>query len=412
MSAPSPAASGLSIHDGRPFFEKALAYGLQYGVIDADKIAAIRTEAPKGMVQIARYFGSEFLRPDLERARARIVNLVSLHLEDASEGDLRSAAELLRDHSFMSRSKAGSDMLRRLIAMPESSHFGMRGFSDAETPLLSAWSLRTHAEYRAELARRTATAHLADAALWLGRPFKLDADALEEAGADAEAVIRTALLYRALAPGATDWPDAVQIDKRIVALRKRGTPLQIALPPGLPAELRETVEAIRRSVVADLPRLLEATQPVRLMLRAGAVWRERYFLVEDPLGEVDHYYQSLGQDAPPQPGSKTWARATQGHEDEHSLLTLLLCLAAGIPKKTLLTEKQAASLVRRIRKHGMAPALANAFVDAHAPEAHRDDYRALWASFLQESEKTLRSDLDYQLHDALALLRRECNIAA
>ncbi len=248
MSAPSP-ASGLSIHDGRPFFEKALAYGLQFGVIDADKIAAIRTEAPKGMVQIARYFGSEFLRPDLERARARIVNLVSLHLEDASEGDLRSAAELLRDHSFMSRSKAGSDMLRRLIAMPESSHFGMRGFSDAETPLLSAWSLRSHADYRAELARRTATAHLADAALWLGRPFKLDADALEEAGADAEAVIRTALLYRALAPGATDWPDAVQIDKRIAALRKRGTPLPIALPPGLPAELDDTVEAIRRSVV-------------------------------------------------------------------------------------------------------------------------------------------------------------------
>ena len=41
-------------------------------------------DAPKGMVQIARYFGTEFLRPELEKARDRIVNLVSLYLESTS----------------------------------------------------------------------------------------------------------------------------------------------------------------------------------------------------------------------------------------------------------------------------------------------------------------------------------------
>ena len=68
----SPAAS-VSVYDARPFFEKALHYGVQHGVIDPQKLALICAEAPKGMVQIARYFGSEFLRPEIEKARERMV---------------------------------------------------------------------------------------------------------------------------------------------------------------------------------------------------------------------------------------------------------------------------------------------------------------------------------------------------
>ena len=55
----------VSLFDARPFFEKALAYGIQHGIIAPAKLEAINAEAPKGMVQIARYFGSEFLRPEL-----------------------------------------------------------------------------------------------------------------------------------------------------------------------------------------------------------------------------------------------------------------------------------------------------------------------------------------------------------
>ena len=75
---PSPnAAQHVALFDARPFFEKALVYGLQHGIIDQSRLDAIQTDAPKGMVQIARYFGSEFLRPELEKARDRIINLVS-----------------------------------------------------------------------------------------------------------------------------------------------------------------------------------------------------------------------------------------------------------------------------------------------------------------------------------------------
>nr|WP_296015438.1 hypothetical protein [uncultured Acidovorax sp.] len=411
--------NALQLHDARPFFEKALAYGVQQGLISADKLAAINTDAPKGMVQIARYFGTEFLRPELEKARDRMVNLISLYLLESTGGDLHQAAVSLRDHSFLSRSKGGSDMLKRLIAMPESSNFGMAGYADAETALLAVWSLRSHAEYRAELARRTQIAQAINAAQWLAEQFDLDPDELEAAGADAEAVIRMGLLMLALAPKAMDldeWPHTAAFERLLMAQRKKklAPPAQLRLPTGLPAELREVVQAHCASVLADLPRLLDAATPVRTLLRPTGAFRARYFLLDDPLAEVDGFHRSLDaldEDKAPQlPASKTWAKTVQGNDDEHSLLTLFLCLAAGVPKKTLLTEKTAASLVRKVRKSGLHPELVTEFIRAHAPGAHQQDYITLWTSFVQDAEKTLLSDMDYQTHDALALLRRECNV--
>ena len=413
-------SAALQLHDARPFFEKALVHGLEHGIIDADRLATIHTDAPKGMVQIARYFGSEFLRPELEKARDRMVNLVSLYLLDTTGGDLTQAAVSLRDHSFLSRSKGGSDMLKRLIALPESSNFGMAGYADAQTPLLAVWSLRGHADYRIELARRTHIAQAMDAAQWLAEQYTLDTDELESAGADAESVIRTGLLMQALAPKALalgEWPNAVVFEKLVKALRKKkqAAPLQLRLPPGVPAELRDTMLAQCDAVLAELRRLLETNTPLAPLLRPTSSFRARYFLLDDPLAEVDDYHRSLDelepQDEPPQPASKTWVKTVQGDDDEHSLLTLFLCLAAGAPKKTLLTEKTAASLVRKLRKSGWQPQLAIDFILGHAPAVHQQDYIALWAGFVQDAEKTLLSDMDYRLHDALALLRRECSVA-
>ncbi len=418
MMASTTAA--LQLHDARPFFEKALVHGVQHGILDAARLVAICADAPKGMVQIARYFGSEFLRPELEKARDRMVNLISLYLLDTTDGDLTKAAISLRDHSFLSRSKGGSDMLKRLIAMPESSNFGMAGYADAQTPLLALWSLRSYTDYQAELARRSQIAHAIRAAQWLAEQFELDTDELEAAGADAEAVIRTGLLMQALAPKAMqlgEWPNAVALEKLVTALRKKklAAPKQLLLPAGLPADLRAVMQTHCASVLADLPKLLDATNPLRGLLRPTGAFRARYFLLDDPLAEVDHYHRSLDAlqegGEPPQPASKTWTKTTQGNEDEHSLLTLFLCLAAGAPKKTLLTEKTAASLVRKIRKSGLQPELAIDFIRSHAPGAYQADYIDMWNSFLQDSAKTLGSDMDYQMHDALALLRRECHVA-
>jgi hypothetical protein len=402
MSSPS----AISLYDARPFFERALQHGVQNRIIGAEKIEAMRAEGPKGMVQIARYFGNEFLRPELEKARDRMVNLVSLYLETTSDGDLRRAAESLRDFSLLSRSKGGSDMLKALIAMPQNSHFGMNergGFTDEHIALLAKWSLRSLADYQAELARRSQVAQVVDAALWLAGELGMDAAGLEDAGKDAEAVIRTALL--ALAMGRTEMPDWVAFEKMVVALRKKhgaaAAALSVAVPKNLPAHLLGVVEAVRQSVIADAPKILAPALPVRQLFDRSPAFMGRYFWVEDSLNEVDHHERVA---------SAAWSKVTGGNADDGSLLTLFLCVAAGAPLKTMLTEKSAATLVRKIRKSGFRPGLAHQYIVDHAPVQHQDAYASLWEDFVEEAQDTLQSDAVYALSDAVALLRRECHV--
>jgi len=406
--APQSATSGMALFDERPFFEKALAHGLQHGIVDAEKFAAIRVDGAKGMVQIARYFGSEFLRPELEKAKDRLINLISLNLQHSSGGDLQAAAQALREHSLLSRSKGGSDLLKALIVMPQNTHFGMadaRSFSDEHIPLLERWTLKSYADYQAEYARRKHVADVVDAAIWCAAQYELDIDALQEEGKDAEAVIRTALLLGL--SKRTEMPDWPAFNQVITGLRKKyaasGQLPPLASPKGLPAPWQTAVEALRQSVLADWPRIMDAAATPKKLFDQTPAFLGRYFWLDDALAEVDHYERSV---------SATWAKTTGGHEDEGSLLTLLLCVAAGSAPKTLLTEKSASALVRKIRKSGLQSDAAVAFVQDHAPAQLQGDYVDMWKSFLEEALPTLRSDADYALHDALALLRRECNVAA
>ena len=409
LQAPCPAAvQTVALFDARAFFEKALAYGLQHGIIDQAKLDAMRTEAPKGMVQIARYFGSEFLRPELERARERIVNLVSLNLELGTGGDLRKAAQSLRDNSLLSRSKAASDMLKALIAMPQSSHFGMNehaGFTDEHIPQLAKWSLRSLADYQGELERRSQVAQVIRAALWFADDLGMAAEELEEAGHDAEAVIRTALLVRATRQ--TRLPDWVAFQKMIAALRKKwvagkGAPLLETLPKDLPAEFTAVVASVRQSVESDLPKILDSSLPDRKLFDQTPAFMGRYFWIEDALSEVDDFDRSA---------SESWNKATAGHSDDSSLLTLFLCVAAGSAHKTLLSARAAAALVRKIRKSGLKTEPVSHYILDHAPAQYQSDYLQLWQDFLQDAQIRLLSDHDERLHDAMALLRRDCNIA-
>lgn len=399
--------SVVAVFDSRPFFEKAIAYGVQHGLLSPQKLDAICTDAPKGMVQIARYFGSEFLRPELERAKERMVNLISLHLEMTTKGDLHQAAELLRDNSIMSRSKAGSDMLKSMIAMPQTSHFGLTeasGFQDEHIPLLAKWTLRTLPDVQAELAKRNQVVQVLNAAIWLADALDMDEDALAEANADAEAVIRTALL--ALAAKRAEMPDWPNFEKLLNGLIKKTTSakgLEIALPVKLPAVLLPVVDALRATLVPDLLKMAQSKVPLRKLLQQTPAFMGRYFWQEDALAEVEHHARAM---------SDAWDKATGGHDDEGSLLTLFLTMAAGSAPKTLLTEKTAATLVRKIRKTGIKPELARNFIAEHAPLQYRDDYLALWEGFIEDAQSTLESDMDYQLHDALSLLRRECNVKA
>ncbi len=403
---PSGAAASLSLYDARPFFEKALQYGVQHHIIDSEKIDAINADAPKGMVQIARYFGTEFLRPELEKAMGRMVNLVSLYLAHTHDGDLHEAAVSLRDHSFLSRSKGGSDLLKAMIAKPQNSHFGMNeqgGFRDDHIPQLAKWSLCSLADYQAELAKREQVALVIDAAIWFANELGLDADDLEEAGKDAEAVIRTSLLV--MACRGTKLPDWVAFDKLVAGLRTRfagkSQALEIALPKKLPAAYHGLVVGVQQSIMRDAPKILDTKLPTRKLFDQTPAFMGRYFWLEDGLSEVDHHDRSV---------SSAWAKTTGGHTDDGSLLTLFFCLAAHAAPKTVLTEKSATTLIRKIQKTGFKPETATDYIWTHAPALYQSDYALLWSNFVGEAQGLLLSDSVGALNDALALLRRECNL--
>ena len=397
----------IALFENRPFFEKALRYGVAHGLIDAAKLQAMRTEAPKGMVQIARYFGPEYLRPELEKARLRMVNLVSLYLESSSAADLHHAALQLRENSLLSRSKGGSDMLKAMLALPQNTHFGMhegRGFRDELIPILERWTLKSFDEFNAELSKRQRVAQVMDGAIWFAQVWGLDADTLEDEGKDAEAVIRTALILGAGKGKDTDAPDWVGFQKRIEALRKKSAaakPPSFALPADVPQEIAAAALVVVDSVRADWPKIMDASISVKKLFNQTPAFIGRYFWLDDGLAEVEEYEREV---------SAAWDKATDGHDDEGSLLTLFLGMAAGATPKTLLSEKSAATLIRKIRKSGFKPELATQFIQTHAPAQFQADYAQMWESFVEEGRATLESDADYALHDALALLRRECNV--
>ena len=410
MASPSDSSAGLltnvSLYDARPFFEKALQYGVQNNIIDNQKLAAISVDAPKGMVQIARYFGTEFLRPELEKAKDRMVNLVSLHLEHTHSGDLHQAAVSLSEHSFLSRSKGGSDLLKAMIAMPQNSHFGMNergGFTDDHIPQLAKWSLCSLADYQAELAKRQQVALVIDAAIWFADELGLDADDLEEAGKDAEAVIRTALLV--MATRGSKLPDWVAFDKMMMSLRQKfgGKPIdfKITLPKKLPLAFHALVAGVQQSIMSDASKMLDAKLPTRRLFDQTPAFMGRYFWLEDGLSEVDHHDRTT---------SSAWDKATGGHTDDGSLLTLFFCLAAHAAPKSLLTEKSAITLIRKIQKAGFKPEAAVDYIWSHAPAQYQSDYAQLWSNFVEEAQGLLTSDAVGAVNDALALLRRECNI--
>ena len=152
-----------------------------------------------------------------------------------------------------------------------------------------------------------------------------------------------------------------------------------------------------------MPRLLDPALPIRRLLTQTPAFVGRYFWNEDALADVEHFERQ---------NSAVWDKATGGHHDDSSLLTLFLRIGAGSSHATLLTKAAATSLIRKMHKSGIDRELPRQFIRQHAPLALQDDYLHLWDAFLEEAEPLLRSDQRYASQDALALLRRECNVAA
>ena len=390
----------LAVFDARPFFERALVYGVDHGIIDRTRIDSIVNDAPKGMVQIAEYFGTQYLRPNIEDARQRIVNLVSLFLEHSGGGDLAHAARSLRDNTFLSHSRGGSEMLKQLWALPEDSVLDGLG-KPSQKAFLAQWSLRSLADYRKAQAQRQDYQATIDAARWFAGQLNVRADI---AGAAAETVIRSALLALLTKSKAPMLPNGGDFLNLLAAIRKKGVPakslkhLHDRLDTA-PAGCRRIALAVLSDMqTRDLPRILDTTRPINLLTPEI---QPLYFVRE--FGPEDASQFDIA-------ASAEWRKITGGKSDDASLLTVFVCLAADLPPKPSLSKAAARALIRKVRANGFQCPPVLAFLRESAPFQMRDDLETLWLEFFPEAETYLLDESDSTLNEALVYLNDNCVI--
>ncbi|MDZ7585775.1 MAG: hypothetical protein U0938_13240 [Thiobacillus sp.] len=404
-------ATALATFDNRPFFDKALRYGVQQGLITPERLLGIQTDFSKGIVQIANFFGTAHLRPELELALRRMVNLVSLYLEDMSGGDLKIAATSLRDKTLLSHSKAGSDMLKRLHAMPDStlidhgpaSAESQRGYLDNET----AADTISLAEYRSKLALRQENWNTIDFAFWLANRMGVSRDDVDEA----ESPIRSAMLVIFVDQAELKLPTRTAFVRLFKAARNPKTRLnedrlKVFLREA-PTEFQQLARrAMDRFIETDLPQIRASSSTVDKFLYGNSGGSGGTYFVSESLDEDVREYDRLV--------AREWDRVTRGEADDPAVVaTVFLFLATGFPPKASLLLREAKEIIRVFRTCGFDSEAVIKFVDDHAPEAMREDLLKFWKDELKGEAEEQLSDRDPNWPDthmarALEYLRKTC----
>lgn len=391
------ASNAVATVDGRPYFEKVLAYGLAEGIITPSRLDVILADGPKGIVQIANHFGTAHLRTDLENARERIVNLVSLFLEESSSGDLQMAALALRDKSFLSLSKGGSDLLKMLHAMPDSNLIGgykappedQKNFLNDKT-FASPLSI---AQYRAERALRSACQQQITLANWLGKKLGLTPDDLDSVVADT--VIRSALLVLFVKEAALEIPGRTGLAKLLQAARKPSAKLDEARltafiasgPDDFQAAIRQ---AMSRFITEIIPELRASGKSADALLHGEAAGD--YFVNESVTEEIGEYDQLV---------AKEWHRVTKGDGDDPNVVaTIFLMVATGFAPKASLLQREAKEIIQSFRKSGFNSKAVLDYIDLQAPHEMREDLKELWLADLKPEGEIHLADLDPEMPDS------------
>ncbi len=389
------ASTSLATFDDRPFFEKALRYGVEQDIISSARLQNIQDDFAKGIVQIANYFGTAHLRPELELALLRMGNLISLYLEDVSGGDLQIAATSLRDKTLLSHSKGGSDMLKRLHAMPESTVIGgesvspesQRAYLDEKT-LSDAISLD---QYRAEHAIRQENQSLIDFSFWLARKMGVSRNDVEEA----DSLIRSAMLVLFVEKAELKIPSRTGFVHLVKAAKGAKATLDekrlYAFLKNEPTDFQTLARrAMSRFIEKDLPQIRAPSSSADKLLHGDYV--QSYFVSESLDDDVREYDRLV---------AKEWDRVTRGEADDPAVVaTVFLFIATGLPPKPSMLLKEAKELVRIFRTSGFDSKAVIDFIVNHAPQATRDDLQKFWLDDLKSEAEERLADKDPNWPDA------------
>ncbi len=412
------ASTALAAFDHRAFFDKALHYGVEQGIVSPARLQIIQEDFAKGIVQIANFFGTAHLRPELELARLRMVNLIGLYLEESSGGDLQLAAISLRDKTFLSHSKGGSDMLKRLHAMPDGTTMlggtvsaeDQRAYLDEKTASASI----SLANYRSELAIRQEHQSMIDFSFWLVR--KLGASREDIANEDTDSLIRSAMLVLFVQMNEKNGLHELKLPTRTAFVRLIKAAKQAKAKPDedrlkaflkdAPTEFqRLTRRAMQRFIAHDLPQIRDPGNTADKLAHGASL---QFFLSESADDDVREYVRLVARE---------WDRVTRGEADDPAVLaTVFLFIATGLEPKASMLLREAKDVVRIFRASGFNSQAVIDFVGNHAPEAIREDLLKIWTNDLKGEAEEQLADSDPNWPDsymerALEYLRRTCRAA-
>ncbi len=407
----SAALTSLATVDNRPFFDKALHYGVKQEIIAPDRVQSVQDDLSKGIVQIANYFGTAYLRPELELSLHRMVNLISLYLEDMSGGDLKVAAVSLRDKTLLAHSKAGSDMIKRLHAMPDStlimggmvSAESQRAFLDAKTATDSGLL----AEYRTELALRLESQNTIKFAFWLAQKMGASRDEID----DADALIRSAMLVIYVNQAELKIPTRTAFVRLVKAVRQAKNKFNEARLQGL---LKEAPTEFQRLARHAMGRFIEKYLP---KIRASASTADK--LLYGETGEVYFVNESLNDDVREYDRlvAKEWDRVTRGEADDPAVVaTVLFLVATGLPPKASMLLRESKAVIQNFRASGFDTQAVIKFLDENAPESIREDLQRAWTDDLKPDAEEQLNDNDPNWPDshmdrALEYVRKTCAVS-
>lgn len=407
----STVSTALAQVDSRPYFEKVLRYAIDQNIITPESLKTILADAPKGMVQIANYFGTAHLRIDLEAARQRIVNLISLYLEEISGGDLQRAALSLRDKSLLSHSKGGSDMIKRLHAMPDAKIIGGHSVSAEDQrnflndhSLASALSL---AEYRVAFDYRKACQQEVDFALWLAKKMGAPTDQVNLCG-DTGSLLRSAMLVLFAEKSELKMPTRSGFVRLVEAAKNKRANLDEArfktFLANAPLEFQQLGQhEMQRFIENDLPQIRKPSNTADSLLYGES--GQPFFVVEN-IDEDNRDYERLV--------AQEWHRVTKGDGDDPAVVsTVFLLIATGLSAKPKILLREAREIIRIFRASGFNSDAVINFIDTHAPHESREDLRRQWLEDLMPEAELDLSDKDPNFPDthmdrALEYLRKTC----
>lgn len=401
------APNSLAAIDRRSFFERTLVYGVEQGVLTALHLDRIREEGAKGIVQIANHFGTAYLQASLETAATRMVNLISLYLEDKSDANLQAAAASLRDNSLLSHSRGGSELLKRLHALPQDTQLVKRQANPAEEKsfvddhtFASPLSL---SEYREEVLYRLGIQRTTDFARWVAGQLKAKAE--EYCDYPAEELINSAMLVGHVGLEPLSFPGKSGFIKLVNQLRKpsfkpRSAPFDRLLATA-PDEFRRLAEASMKAFVKEqLPKLKSGeNKPADFLFGDSA----GLFFVRESLDEdVGEFDQMVARE---------WVRITRGKTDPATIATVFLFIATGQPPKAAALLKEAKDIIDRFRRNGFDSDAVCRFIDEQAPPEQQRELRAMWLEDLKPEAEVQLADPngdDTYMDRALPYLKQTC----